>query len=135
MPPSATAVSHSQFSIQTACRVRLQQSTQWNSLQDESMFLLLYFICRQRYRKYNMHQYIFTLCFELFNAKHCRCALWLHDASSASFCTRDAHKRFVPLCMGAVHIIILLRNERLLIAFFVLSYISYVAASLKKTPL
>jgi len=37
---------------------------------------------------------------------------------SASFCTRDAHKRFVPLCLGTVHVIILLHNERLLIAFF-----------------
>ncbi len=44
--------------------------------------------------------------------------LVLSVASSASFCTRDAHKCFMPLCIGAFHIQIL-RNERLLIAFLV----------------
>ncbi len=58
------------------------------------------------------------------------CALWLRVASSTSFCARDVHKRFVPLCIGAIpfRIIILLRNERLLIVFLVLPYLSYVAA-------
>ncbi len=39
-------------------------------------------------------------------------------ASSASFCARDAHKCFMPLCIGAFHIICL-PNESLLIAFLV----------------
>ncbi len=48
------------------------------------------------------------------------CVLWLSVASSPPFCARDAHKRFVPLCNGAFHI--LLHNESLIIALLVLSY-------------
>ncbi len=49
----------------------------------------------------------------------CDCALLPSVASSVSFCARDAHKCFMPLCIGALRIIIFLRNERLLIAYLV----------------
>ncbi len=51
--------------------------------------------------------------------ERCACTLWLSVASNVSFCTRDVHKCFMPLCIGAFHIIIFLCNERLLIAFLV----------------
>ncbi len=50
-------------------------------------------------------------------SERCACTLWLSVASSAPFCARDAHKCFMPLCIGAFCIIIFLRNE--LIAFLV----------------
>ncbi len=52
-------------------------------------------------------------------SERCACTLWLSVASSAPFCARDAHKFFMPLCIGDFCIIIFLRNERLLIAFLV----------------
>ncbi len=76
--------------------------------------------------EYTTHQYLFPLCFELYAA---RCDPEVRVASSASFCAQDAHKRFLPLCIWAIPFrIILLCNERLLIVFLVLSYLSYVAA-------
>ncbi len=49
----------------------------------------------------------------------CACALWLRVASSVSFCARDAHKFFMPLCIGAFGIILPMIIKILLIAFLV----------------
>ncbi len=45
---------------------------------------------------YTMRIYLFPLCFELFFAVHCDSVL----RTSTSFFAQDAHKRFVPLCIG-----------------------------------
>ncbi len=60
-----------------------------------------------------MHQCLFPLWFEFLNAARCDSCV----VSSRSFCARDAHKRFVPLCIEAFRFIIFLHNDRLLIAF------------------